>query len=206
VNALQSLRALVDGRRPLAPPEERCHLCGGPVSAEHRHVVDRQARALACACPDCAFLCEERQGRYRAVPNRVLADPTGPLDEATWSALGVPVRLAFLFLNSTLGRWIALYPSPAGAVEAQLEEEATAALGRATRLAPLVAPDVEALLVRGLSAGGVEAMLVPIDVCYRLVGGVRSCWEGLHGGTQAWRRIDALFEDLRARARPMGAA
>jgi hypothetical protein len=196
----------VDNRRPLAAPEERCHLCGGAVAAEHRHVVDRQARALACACSVCALLCEQRQGRYRTVPTRVLKDLTAAMDDTTWAELGVPVRLAFLFFHSTLGRWIALYPSPAGAVEAQLEAEGAAALGRATALAALAAPDVEALLVRGRLEGGVEALLVPIDVCYRLVGDVRASWEGLHGGEQAWRRIDALFAELRERAQPVGAA
>ena len=206
MNALRSLRALVENRRPLAPPEERCHLCGGAVANEHPHVVDRRQRTLACACPACAALCDERQGRYAVVPGRVMVDPACVIDGATWDALGIPVRLAFLFFNSGVARWIALYPSPAGAVEAVLEDGAEA-LVRATALARVVQPDVEALLVRGSPQhGGLEPMLVPIDACYRLVGRVRTHWRGLHGGDRAWQEIDACFAELRARALPLGAA
>jgi hypothetical protein len=207
MSGLQSLRGLVRGRRPLAPPEERCHLCGGPVAAGHHpHVVDRHRRTLACACPACTALCGDRRGRYAAVPSRVLVDPASTVDEAAWSALGIPVRLAFLFFNSMMGRWISLYPSPAGAVEAVLDQGASPLAG-ATALPGLLEPDVEALLVRGAPNGGLfELLLVPIDACYQLVGRVRTCWEGIHGGDRAWHEIDALFAELRARAAPAGAA
>ena len=38
--------------------------------------------------------------------------------------------------------------------------------------------------------------LVPIDVCYELVGVVRSTWTGLGGGPEVWRQIDAFFAAL----------
>jgi hypothetical protein len=203
MNALLPLRTLVDGRRPLAAPEERCHLCGGALAAEHRHVIDRVGRALACACAACASLCEEPRGRWRALPGRVVTDPAFALDEAAWAELGVPVRLAFLFFNSSVGRWIALYPSPAGAVEATLDgQDPLAPLARASTLARVVQPDVEALLVRGRPRGGFQLMLVPIDACYRLVGRVRTHWQGLHGGDRAWAEIDAFFDELETQAQP----
>jgi hypothetical protein len=136
----------------------------------------------------------------------VLVDAAATVDEAAWATLGIPVRLAFLFFNSVMARWIALYPSPAGAVEAILDEGASPLAG-VTALAALLEPDVEALLVRGAPAGGrTELLLVPIDACYRLVGRVRTCWEGIHGGDRAWHEIDSCFAELRALATPAGAA
>jgi hypothetical protein len=74
----------------------------------------------------------------------------------------------------------------------------------ASALAVLMEPDVEALLVRrGDSGRGgrAEALLVPIDACYRLVGLVRRHWKGFDGGAEAWAVIDAFFAELRERAR-----
>jgi hypothetical protein len=67
----------------------------------------------------------------------------------------------------------------------------------AGRLAGLLEPDVEALLVRREPA---TCLLVPIDACYRLVGLVRRTWRGFDGGAEAWRDVDGFFADARARA------
>jgi len=48
-----------------------------------------------------------------------------------------------------------------------------------------------------------ETFLVPIDDCYRLVGEVRRHWQGINGGDLVWRRIEAFFGELRARARAL---
>ena len=62
-------------------------------------------------------------------------------------------------------------------------------------------PDVEAVLVR--SAGQeVEAFLVPIDVCYELVGQLRMLWRGFDGGQEVRSRLDDFFARVRAKARP----
>jgi hypothetical protein len=50
-----------------------------------------------------------------------------------------------------------------------------------------------------------ECLLVPIDVCYELVGLVRTHWKGFDGGTEAWERIDGFFADLATRARDLTA-
>ncbi len=64
---------------------------------------------------------------------------------------------------------VGVYPSPAGATESELPLGAwDAVLAAAPALATL-APDVEAALVRARGSR-VEAYLVPIDVCYELVG------------------------------------
>ena len=62
--------------------------------------------------------------------------------------------------------------------------------------------DVEAVLLRRHD-GGFSCYLVPIDLCYELVGVVRSSWTGLGGGPEVWARIEAWFADLDGRGRPV---
>ena len=197
--------------RPGAPgsPGARCRLCREPIDGDdgrHAHVVDLVDRTILCACATCCRLLAQPGaggGRYRAVPDRVLVDPGHPLDQARWAELGIPVRLAFVFLNSGLDRWIAQYPSAAGAAEAELSPEPWRAFAAATPLVAAIEPDVEALLVHGRREGDLESFVVPIDACYRLVGRLRRTWRGFQGGDEAWRHIDGTFADLRARARPI---
>jgi hypothetical protein len=71
-----------------------------------------------------------------------------------------------------------------------------------TSLARAMEFDVEALLLR--KAGGeTECLLVPIDVCYELVGLVRMHWKGFDGGSEAWDKIDGFFADLAEKARDL---
>ncbi|GAA3309637.1 hypothetical protein GCM10020295_74800 [Streptomyces cinereospinus] len=69
-----------------------------------------------------------------------------------------------------------------------------------TELAGLLAPDVEALLLRR-HAGRVECCLVPIDICYELVGRMRLRWQGFDGGAEARADLEAFFAHVRERAR-----
>jgi hypothetical protein len=39
-----------------------------------------------------------------------------------------------------------------------------------------------------------------VDLCYQLVGLVRTYWKGFDGGQEAHEHIDEYFADLRARA------
>ena len=201
----RSLRRFL--REPPAPPQERCELCATPVAAEHPHLVEPAQRRLMCACQACGLLFSDPGLRYRRVPDRYLADPGFALSDAQWDALQVPVGMAFFLVNSARdGAVVACYPSPAGATESELPLEAWADGVGASALAEKLEPDVEALLVRRGSAGPgerPEALLVPVDACYRLVGLVRRHWKGFDGGTEAWAAIDAFFDDLRERAREL---
>jgi hypothetical protein len=184
--------------------EERCEMCTERIDErEHSHVVHLEKRSLLCTCRPCALLFTEKgagRGRYRAVPKRYLRDPGFTMTEADWNALQIPVRMAFFFHNSDLERPVAFYPSPAGATESLLPIEAWQEGLGATPLAGEMEFDVEALLLR--QTGGVsECLLVPIDICYELVGLVRMYWKGFDGGTEAWERIDAFFAELADRAR-----
>ncbi|MGW6913913.1 DUF5947 family protein [Kitasatospora sp. NPDC054939] len=184
---------------PLTPPEERCELCGDRLAADHRHLADTERRALVCACGPCTQLMDRpggAQGRFRTVPGRYLDDPGHRIDDRAWEALRIPVSVAFVFHNSALGRPVVLYPSPAGATESELEEPAWGSVLDATRLAGLLEPDVEALLLRRRE-GRTEVHLVPIDLCYELVGRMRLHWQGFDGGAQARADLDAVFARVR---------
>ncbi|TXS54319.1 DUF5947 family protein [Streptomyces sp. t39] len=193
---------------PRPPREERCELCGAQLDGErHRHLVDTDRRALVCACGPCSQLMDHAPGaagRFRAVPGRVLTDPRHRVDDRVWEALRVPVSVAFFFRNSVLGRPVALYPSPAGATESELDEPAWDTVTDATRLAALLEPDTEALLLRRHD-GRTECFLVPVDLCYELVGRMRLRWQGFDGGAEARADLDAFFAQVRDRARePQG--
>ncbi|MGY1503569.1 DUF5947 family protein [Streptomyces sp. QTS52] len=194
------------GERP--PQPERCELCAVAVEADHRHLVDTEKRALACACAPCALLMTQpgaAAGRFRTVPARYLTDPAHRLDESAWDALQIPVGVAFLFRNAALDRLVALYPSPAGATESELEPATWTDVLGGSRLAELLEPDVEALLLRRTD-GHCECHLVPIDICYELVGRMRLLWKGFDGGAEARAALDAFFADVSRRARPVGEA
>ncbi|HSK36358.1 MAG TPA: DUF5947 family protein, partial [Actinomycetota bacterium] len=131
-----------------------------------------------------------------------LHDQAFGLGEGQWDALQIPVRVAFFFHNSDLGRVVAFYPSPAGATESLLPLEAWAEVVAANPVMTDLAPDVEALLVRR-AGQGFECFLVPIDACYELVGLVRMHWKGFDGGQEAWDAIDGFFDAVRERSRPV---
>ncbi|MFF2044367.1 DUF5947 family protein [Kitasatospora sp. NPDC058170] len=192
-------------REPSPPQPERCSFCGLTLPPGHRHLVDTEERALVCACTACGVLFREpgaAGGRYRGVPDRYLADPGRGLDEDAWATLRIPVGTAFLFRNAALDRLVALYPSPAGATESELDEETWQAALSGSRLAGLLEPDVEALLLRR-SAGRIECFLVPIDVCYELVGRMRLFWQGFDGGAEARGELDAFFARVAGLARAL---
>jgi Family of unknown function (DUF5947) len=193
----------VSRERPRAAPGEACEMCAEPIGDGHSHVVNLDSRQIMCTCRACWLLFTHQGaagGRYRAVPDRYLRDPAFRLDEGRWDTLQIPVRVAFFFANSDLGRVVAFYPSPAGATESLLSLEAWADVAAANPAMTDLAPDVEALLVRR-AGEGFECFLVPIDACYELVGLVRMHWKGFDGGEEAWEAIDGFFDAVRERSR-----
>jgi hypothetical protein len=186
---------------------DACELCAAPLGDGHAHVVDLRRRAVRCACAACAVLFRDPgagAGQFRTVPDRVLSDPERRLSDAEWAALEIPVGLAFLLRSGATGRWVAVYPGPAGAIESALPLEAWSTLSARLPLAAACEADVEALLVRAERGGGApELLLVPVDRCYALAGRLRRVWRGFEGGAEARAEIDAFFAGLRARARPL---
>lgn len=194
--------------RPPPPPlGERCEMCTVPINdEEHQHVVDLNSRSLMCTCRPCylLFTAGSAELRYRAVPERYLMFPDFRLGPGQWDQLEIPVGLAFFFYNSSLGRTVAFYPGPAGATESELPLEAWGAVTAENPQLGLLAPDVEAILVRtpGRGSGEVSCHLVPIDACYELVGGLRTVWRGFDGGEDARARIDGFFAMVADRSKP----
>ncbi|MEW2500283.1 DUF5947 family protein [Amycolatopsis sp. CA-161197] len=182
-------------------PGERCELCTEPVGVGHGHVIDLESRTIMCTCRGCYLLFTHTGAggqRHRAVPTRYRHTARFPAGATLWETAGIPVRMAFLFYNSVQERAVAFYPSPAGATESLLPLDTWTELLQEQPEFATVAPDVEAVLVNKHDVG-FEAFLVPIDVCYELVGLVRLHWRGFDGGSEAHEAIDRFFADLRAR-------
>jgi Family of unknown function (DUF5947) len=202
------LRRVLDRQRRTVPGE-RCEMCATPIPDQHAHVVNVESRNLLCTCRACYLLFTSdgaAQGKFRAVPDRYLYAPSFAFGDAQWDALEIPVRIAFFFLNSSLGRVVAFYPSPAGATESQLPLEAWQEVVQANPVLETLAPDLEALLVYGRrDRSGFDCFLVPIDACYELTGVVRQRWRGFDGGEEAWQEIEAFFTRLREKSREVPA-
>jgi hypothetical protein len=205
IAVLQRIRASSPPRQS-TPPEEVCELCSEIIADEHRHLVDLHSRTLLCACRGCFFLFESEGaggGHFRSVPDRYLTFREFELSPSQWDSLQIPVSVAFFFLNSELERIAAFYPGPAGATESELPLDTWTDLLAANPLLATMQPDVEAFLVRAASDRGdraAECYIVPIDACYELVGHLRMLWRGFDGGTEANRKLDDFFDDIRVRA------
>jgi hypothetical protein len=195
------LRELARREAVAAEAVERCDLCGAPVEAEHRHVLDLATREIACACRPCSLLFDRRgAGGRRLIPQRRLRLVDFALDDAAWDELRIPVDMAFFFFSSAAGRVVAFYPGPMGATESLLGLEAWEALERANPVLGEMEPDVEALLVNR-ARGARGCWLVPLDDCYRLVAVIRTGWKGLTGGREVWEQIGGFFAELDRRSK-----
>jgi len=91
------------------------------------------------------------------------------------------------------------YPSPAGATESELALDAWSGIVRAAPALESMAADVEALLVNRRHES-VDAFIVPIDVCYALVGQIRRDWRGFQGGDELWRGVAEFLSRVASRA------
>jgi len=181
---------------PASHAEEACELCGHPISGEHKHLIHLDERRIVCACGTCWSL---RTGdpEFRPVGSRrVWLDELRMTDE-DWAAFGIPIGLAFFMISSVTGSVIALYPSPAGATESELDLEAWGRLCEANPELELE-PDTEALVVNRLGDEP-QQMIVPIDAAYGLVGVVKSAWEGITGGAGVPAAVAEYLDSQRAR-------
>jgi hypothetical protein len=196
---LQRIRA----NRPAPQVGERCEMCAEPIGDAHQHVVNLNSRALMCTCRGCylLFTAENAELRYRAVPDRYLSFPSFELQPGQWDDLEIPVGLAFFFVNSMMDRTVCFYPGPAGAAESELPLDAWQRVVDNNPKLHVVLADVEALIVRVRQGLNAECFLVPIDVCYELVGRLRRVWRGFDGGQDARREIDDFFGTVAAKAR-----
>jgi len=190
-------------RRPSA--FETCEMCSKELAGTHQHLLNPVSRKLICACDACAILFSNQgQTKYKRVPRRVRFLSDFRMTDSQWDGLMMPINMAFFFKSTPQGRVIALYPSPAGATESLLSFDTWDEIELDNPVLLDMEADVEALLVnrighaRGFSTP--EYYVAPIDECFKLVGLIRSRWQGLSGGTEVWKEIGQFFGDLKARS------
>jgi len=184
---------------------ETCEMCSRELANNHQHLLEPLSRKLVCACDACAILFNAQgQTKYKRVPRRIRFLPGFRMTDSQWDGLMMPINMAFFFKSNPQDRVIALYPSPAGATESLLSFDTWDEIERDNPPLLELEADVEALLVnrighsRGFSQP--EYYIVPIDECFKLVGLIRSRWQGLSGGTEVWREIGQFFNTLKARS------
>jgi hypothetical protein len=189
-------------------PAERCEMCSIGLRATHQHLIEPISRKLVCACDACAILFSSQGGtKYKRVPRTVRFLSDFQLTDSQWDGLMLPINMAFFFKSTPQDRIVVLYPSPAGAMESMLSLDSWEEIERENPQLEEMEADVEALLVNriGHSRGflNAEYYLTPMDECYKLVGLIRSEWNGLSGGTAVWQTIAAFFADLKTRSTPV---
>ncbi len=198
---ISRLRRITQGESATAAAteaEEICDICGSGIAPDHRHMLDVDERRILCSCEPCIAM-KAGMGAYRRVGSRVVWLEEFTLEEDLWARLQIPIGLAFFMYSSNAGGIVSLYPSPAGATESELDLTSWDELCEANPILKSLEPDAEALIVDRTTEKGRYA-IAPIDECYRLVGMVKSNWEGISGGDAIERSVPGFFDELRERA------
>jgi hypothetical protein len=200
--AFSVLRRFTRTRTSASRAVEHCELCSAGLHHDHPHLVELATRQILCACDACALLFDGMEkSRYKRVARSSQYLPNFEMSDGEWESLMIPINMAFLFRSSIENRIVALYPSPAGAVESLLPLDAWTEIAENNPVLHNLKPDIEALLVNrvGHAHGTREAeyYIAPIDECYKLVGLIRANWKGLSGGTEVWTEVGRFFSELR---------
>jgi hypothetical protein len=183
---------------PAAGADEQCELCTLSLAAKHRHLLHLDERRILCVCETC-WAVRSGEAEFRPVGNRTVWLDDFALTDEQWASFQIPIGLAFFMVSTVSGGVIALYPSPAGATECELDLESWQRLvAENPALADLEA-DAEALIVNRM-ADEPKHVIAPIDVAYQLVGVVKTSWEGISGGSATEEAVARYFEGLRERA------
>jgi Fe-S cluster biogenesis protein NfuA/nitrite reductase/ring-hydroxylating ferredoxin subunit len=178
------------------PDTATCELCPIGIGEHHRHLLHLTERRIICVCETCWSM---RSGdpEFRPPGSRTLVLDDFDMSDEVWAAFGIPIGLTFLLRSSVSGGVVALYPSPAGATESELDLSAWDTLVQANPILDRLEPDAEALVVDRTSTPRVYA-IVPVDQAYRLVGLVKERWEGISGGRGVQEAVAEYFEALSA--------
>jgi hypothetical protein len=186
--------------KPTAVPpvqQESCDFCHAPLAEQHQHLIEPVARRLECVCDACAILFgSQGQTKYRRVTRRIQYLPDFRLSDLDWNALMIPIGMAFMFHSSAAGKVIALYPSPAGAVESTLPLDSWARIVAENPVLQTMEQDIEGLLVCRVG-GNRDHLIIPIDECFKLVGLIRTRWKGFSGGTDLWKEVERFLNRLK---------
>jgi hypothetical protein len=203
--AFSVLRQFTRSRSAPSRAVEHCELCSAGLHHDHPHLVELAARQILCACDACAMLFDGMEkSKYKRVSRTSQYMPNFEMTDGQWESLMIPINMAFLFRSSLENRIVALYPSPAGAVESLLPLDAWAEIAENNPILHHLKPDIEALLANRVGhAHGVrdaEYYIAPIDECYKLVGLIRANWKGLSGGAEVWKEVGRFFGELRSKS------
>ena len=177
---------------------EHCDLCGKELDADHRHLLHLVDRRILCTCESCLAI-KGGDPELRPTGTRTLWLDGFTLPDEVWASFAIPIGLAFFIDSTASGGVGALYPSPAGATESEIDAEAWRALRAANPVLMGLEPDAEALIVNRMVEPAQHA-IAPIDECYKLVGLVKVNWEGISGGSGLEAAISGFFDELRERA------
>jgi hypothetical protein len=179
---------------------EHCELCSAELAPFHQHLLDPKKRQILCSCNGCAILfCGQAGAHFLRIPRRprILSDFS--MADLQWESLMIPINLAFFYRDTIAGKMMAMYPSPAGAIESLLSLEAWTDIAAEHPSLQSMEADVEAFLVNRVDKTA-EYYIVPIDECYRLVGLIRMHWRGLSGGAEVWKEIRQFSTELKSRS------
>jgi Family of unknown function (DUF5947) len=194
---VHELRKRAAARAQAQERPEHCDLCGTEIPPDHRHLLHLEERRIACACETCRALLQG-DSPWRPTGTRTLWLDDLTLSDETWARFAIPIGLAF-FLTRGSGAVVALYPSPAGATESELDLDAWAELVSANPRLQDLEPEIEGLIVNRLSDPHRHAV-APIDECYRLVGSIKVAWQGISGGPAVGAAVESFFAELRLKA------
>lgn len=187
------------GSAPISSSEadEWCELCGAGLPVDHRHLIHLDERRLLCACETCWSV---RSGEAAFRPAGVRTEWLDGFDlpDEAWASFGIPIGLAFFMRTGDPERVVAFYPSPAGATESEIDAGSWQRVRAMNPALERLEPDSEALIVNRMSDPHQHA-IAPIDDCYRLVGLIKSSWEGISGGTGPELAIAQFFAELRVK-------
>jgi hypothetical protein len=183
---------------PAAGSDEQCELCTLTLAAGHRHLLHLDERRILCVCETC-WAVRSGEAEFRPVGNRTVWLDDFALTDEQWASFQIPIGLAFFMVSTVSGGVIALYPSPAGATECELDLESWQRLVAENPALADIEADAEALIVNRM-ADPPKHVIAPIDVAYQLVGVVKTSWEGISGGSATEEAVARYFEGLRERA------
>ena len=106
-----------------------------------------------CSCDGCALLfCGQSGAHYLRVPRRIRALSDFQMADLQWESLMIPINLAFFYRDSAADKMMAMYPSPAGAIESLLSLESWTEIAAEHPALQTMEPDVETFLVNRVGA------------------------------------------------------
>ncbi len=177
------------------PDMEYCELCNAPLPHDHRHLLHLGERRMLCACETC-WSVRSGEADYRPAGVRTAWLDGLEIPDEAWASFQVPIGLAFFMRTGEPSKVFAFYPSPAGATESEIDLDAWERLEAANPVLERLEPDSEALLVNRMVEPHVH-VIAPIDDCYRLVGMIKTEWEGISGGSGVDEAIARFFAELK---------